>query len=142
MVEYHGWITLRDTSSHEETNEDRLAVLAALVQQEIERRSAPHRIIGMKTVNANYFVWFAGCTNHWSSDVDDLFELLKFIATQAPGSYGLLYLWDDEDRRHENEFRVWKLAKGTVSEQVDPFLSPCVPTIEDGEEVRQPTTVR
>jgi hypothetical protein len=131
MVEYHGWITLREASS--ETNEDRLVVIAALIQQEIERRNAQHRIIGMKVVNANYIMWFAGCTNHWSSDVDDIFELLRFVATQAPGSYGLLYLWDDEDLQYENEFRVWKLAKGMLSQHADPFLSPCVPTIEDSE---------
>jgi hypothetical protein len=131
MVEYHGWLTLRDATV--ESDEERLTAKAASVEIEIERRIAQHRIIGMRVVNANYFLWFAGCTNHWSNDVDDIFELLRFIATHAPGSYGLLYLWDDEDSENENAFRVWRLAKGVLSEHPDPFLSPCLPTIEESE---------
>lgn len=128
MVEYHGWITVRPPAH--EVDDDGLASVAAMVRREIERRNAPHRILGMKIVNANCMVWFAGCTNHWATDVDDAFEFLKVVAANAPGSYGILYLWDDEDPKHENDFRVWRLAKGALSEHTDPFLSPCIPVIE------------
>ena len=44
-------------------------------------------------------------------------------------------MWDAEDHRRgrnfENEFRVWKLAKGNLEECDDPFLSPRIPTIEE-----------
>jgi Immunity protein 7 len=131
MVEYHGWITLRDSTV--ETDESRLARIAAFVQKEIEPKNTQHRLLGMKVVNGNYFLYFAGCANHRSLEVDETFDLIRHIANKAPGSYGLLYIWDDEDAKNENAFRVWKLAKGILSEEADPFLSPCLPTIEDFE---------
>jgi hypothetical protein len=131
MVEYHGWITLCDSTV--ESDESHLARIAEFVQKEIEQRNTQHRLLGMKVVNANYFLYFAGCPNHRSLEVDDTFELIRQIAGMAPGSYGLLYVWDDEDSKNENAFRVWKLAKGILSEETDPFLSPCLPTIEDSE---------
>lgn len=42
-----------------------------------------------------------------------------------PGSYGLLYIHDDEDDKdeidHSNEFVVWKLARGHLNQEKDPF---------------------
>jgi Immunity protein 7 len=53
-------------------------------------------------------------------------------ATQAKSvSYGLLYTRDDEDPAHEHTFRVFVLARGTLTERADPFLSPFVPGVED-----------
>ncbi|WP_255297566.1 Imm7 family immunity protein [Leptospira kirschneri] len=44
------------------------------------------------------------------------------------GSYGLLYIHDEEDDKneidHSNEFVVWKLARGHLNQEKDPFLSP------------------
>jgi hypothetical protein len=85
----------------------------------------------MRVINGTHVLWLAGCTNHWGSDIDDVMELLQVAGEQAEGSYGLLYVWDDEDAVHENVFRVWRLAKGVLSEHPDPFLSPCIPIIED-----------
>src|SRR5215467_2984439 len=48
-----------------------------------------------------------------------------------PGSYGLLYVWDDESNQHPNEFRVFKLARGRVTEHSDVLLSPVIPALED-----------
>ncbi|WP_061270413.1 Imm7 family immunity protein [Leptospira interrogans] len=46
-----------------------------------------------------------------------------------PGSYGLLYIQDEID--HSNEFVVWKLARGHLNQEKDPFLSPCISSIEN-----------
>lgn len=68
-------------------------------------------------------------------------EVLEWIASNGPGSYGLVYIHDDEDAGdgarsrgrsgvdHTNEFRVWRLLDGKVEELDDPFLSPIVPRI-------------
>jgi hypothetical protein len=73
--------------------------------------------------------------NHRSSS---LWELMDWIAENGPGSYGLIYVWDDEDnghgrevriQDHSNEFRVWRILNGKVEEFADPFLSPIVPVI-------------
>jgi succinate dehydrogenase hydrophobic anchor subunit len=130
MVEYHGWITLRE-STHD-IDDGRLDAIAATIQGKISGIQAEHTIRGMKVVNATYMIWLGGCTNHWSSDEEEAFELFRFVASLAPGSYGLLYVWDDEaQNEQENMFRVWRLARGFLTQHADPFLSPCIPTLED-----------
>jgi hypothetical protein len=57
-------------------------------------------------------------------------DLFKWIAAELPHSYGLLYAHDDEALGQENEFRVWRLARGEIEERPDPFLSPYIPTVE------------
>ena len=50
----------------------------------------------------------------------------------APGSYGLLYLHDDEDTNgFHNAFQVFVLSKGNFILCKDPFLSPYIPRVED-----------
>lgn len=72
-----------------------------------------------------------GLRNHRYEPVIGLF---RWVATELPDSYGLLYIHDDEDSsRGEdfgNEFRVWRLALGKFEELSDPFLSPVIPTVE------------
>jgi len=60
----------------------------------------------------------AGSHNH-GADVVDFYER---VASAAPGSYGVLYLHDDErsvgDR---NKWQVYVLRRGEVTEHADPF---------------------
>ena len=52
----------------------------------------------------------------------------------ADSSYGLIYLYNDEDiNGKQNQFQVFSLARGIVKENKDPFLSLIIPTIEDEE---------
>lgn len=66
---------------------------------------------------------------------EDIIDLYQWVAENLPGSYGLLYIHDDEDCYGEadntNRFVVWKLARGILTKEEDSFLSPCIPTIED-----------
>ena len=50
--------------------------------------------------------------------------LIEFIANQSKGSYGLVFVHDDEDERAELSFKVWRILDGKVTEHDDPFLSP------------------
>ena len=72
-----------------------------------------------------------GHNNHRNEPVVDLF---RWLAENARGSYGLLYIHDDEDFKrgsdYTNRFRVWKLTLGQLEELDDPFLSPYMPTVE------------
>jgi len=75
----------------------------------------------------------AGCANHKSQDVVEIFELLTLIKEIATGSYGILYVREDEDPSGKtNEFNIWALKRGQLVEETDKHLSPCMPTIEDG----------
>ena len=73
-----------------------------------------------------------GLRNH---RYEPVIELFRWMAAELPGSYGLLYVHDDEDGRRGsefgNEFRVWRLARGRCEEMADPFLSPYIPTVEE-----------
>ena len=44
-----------------------------------------------------------------------MFELYKKIGKMAEGSYGLIYLYDDEDEGKENEFQVRGIIFKSVS---------------------------
>jgi hypothetical protein len=68
-----------------------------------------------------------GLRNHLYEKIIDLY---RWLAENAPGSYGLLYIHDDESN-FDNEFRILRLARGKLSEESDPFLSPVIPTVED-----------
>ncbi len=46
------------------------------------------------------------------------------------GSYGLLYVHDDETKINSDVFVVYKLARGKFERIVDTFLSPLIPTVE------------
>lgn len=90
--------------------------------------------------NVSGVLLFASSTNHRCSPPTAI-ELLHWLAENGPGSYGLVYVHDDEDdgergrlygrvsADHSNEFRVWRLVGGMVEELGDPFLSPIVPLI-------------
>ncbi len=126
MFEYHGWVTLAD--SPQATDDHNLDRFLPELKQKIKILDDDFGVIGIKKININYQVWFMGCRNHRQEWVLDLF---CFIAQRSRGSYGLLYIWDDEHPEYDNQFRVWRMAKGQVDTLKDAFLSPCIPTIEE-----------
>ncbi len=104
MYEYHGWLSLRESPS------------------EIDGGKLGQSIVRIEQLIAEF-------SNHKS---DCTLKLFKQIATEAPGTYGVLFIWDDEDLSGlSNAFQVWKLARGNAVQVADTLLSPCVPTIED-----------
>lgn len=87
--------------------------------------------------NSTGILQFCVSRNHRASTV---WEMIDWIATNGPGSYGLFYVQDDEDgpgntahgrgtSDFSNVFRVHRIASGQVTELDDPFLSPIVPLI-------------
>lgn len=82
-------------------------------------------------MNGVPFLHLAGEPNHcgtWGTAILGIFERVGQI---APGSYGLLYVRDDESNQYPNEFRVFRLARGQVTEHPDVLLSPVIPSVED-----------
>ena len=132
MFEFHGWVSVRsDTYEIDAEPDDKL--LAALKAQ----IATFEKVSGMVAVHLDthlngslHSLTVAGLTNHRFEPAMDLFE---WIAEHGPGSYGLLYVWDQEDGRadYAHGFRVWRLSRGRLKEVSDPFLSPCIPTVED-----------
>lgn len=78
---------------------------------------------GQTTIN------FSGLRNHYYSEP---IEILEWIKENAPYSYGLLFIHDDEDSENEDNFVVYRLARQEIKIIKDNILSPYIETIERG----------
>lgn len=132
MYEFHGWATIRETPHLvEEENLDKVIDSVKLFIKSLNWTSGG--ALDVRPVNGEYHMSVSGFTNHKGKDAEDVLSLYQFLAQNAPGSYGILYVRDDEDRNgHDNRFQVLVLARGVLKEREDPFLSPYVPMVEDG----------
>ncbi|WP_392551928.1 Imm7 family immunity protein [Orbus wheelerorum] len=66
--------------------------------------------------------------------IENKYQLINTPKVQISAIYyGLLHLKNDESDDAFNEFGFFVLARGKIRKEKDPFLSPCIPTIEDGE---------
>ncbi len=130
MIELHGWVTIRETYkvTFEEDNE---GIFIEMIKKEIKNLSwfKPQ----IKILNGEWFLEFTIFANRKNSQTEEVFKLYNRIGELAEGSYGLIYLYDDEDVGKENQFQVFSLSKGSIKEFRDSYLSPIVPTIEDAE---------
>lgn len=132
MFELHGWVTLRETSSISFDEEENISLLVESIRIEIAKLCwfKPE----IKAKNGEYFIEFTIFCNRINPQVLEVFKLYKKIGQIAKGSYGLIYLYNDEDTHgKENMFQVFSMVRGVVDEKRDPFLSPIIPTLEDAD---------
>lgn len=131
MYEFHGWVSIRETPSV--VDEERLDEIIDSIKLFIKNLNwATGGILDVQAVNGEYHLSVSGFTNHKGKDAEDVLKLYRFIAQKAPGSYGILYTRDDEDPSgNDNRFQVLVLARGSLVEHEDPFLSPFVTVVED-----------
>ena len=130
MFEFHGWASIL-YHTHD---------IDFALQNECWNKLEHHvskldkTLVHLQRYNGCDSLFIAGQHNHRASG-EYVFDLFRWVAKNAPGSYGLLYIRDDEDMNRganfANEFRVWRLCRGRLTEESDPFLSPIVPTVED-----------
>lgn len=129
MVKLHGWAALR--GNHLADNEDEHKQIVSTLKQEIKKLGIAENLLGIHYCNGEAFLTATKFTNHFSGDIRGIIDLYKLIAKEAPGSYGLLYLHDDEDANGlSNAFQVYVLSKGTLKLHNDTFLSPYFTTVE------------
>lgn len=131
MVEVHSWITLRET--YKVVDDDNIEALIKQINDEIEKIEYPQ--IQIKVNNGNYYIEFSVYTNHMSSDINDLIVFFGTVGKIAEGSYGLLYIRNDEDSHNYNSFIIHRLARGKVQILQDAMLSPVVPILEDEDDL-------
>ncbi|KDN80810.1 Imm7 family immunity protein [Kitasatospora cheerisanensis] len=132
MFEYHGWVTVRESAAAEDdedftTERARLRRLVAGIEERA-RQVGGHGLLDVRWINGEPFVQLAGFANHRDPGIPEFF---REVGARAPGSYGLLYVHDDEDRAHPEGFVVHRMVRGRVSEHQDALLSPCIPVLED-----------
>jgi hypothetical protein len=132
LYEDHGWATLRQSWGDEDGEEEQIRTIAENLRQFLAERQWGTGLIDLRAVNGQYLFSMAGATNHRPTSPHDPVDWLRYVGQVAPGSYGTLYIWDDEDQGgFSNAFQVYVMARGQVRQHKDPFLSPCIPIIED-----------
>ncbi|GHU60481.1 hypothetical protein AGMMS49975_29510 [Clostridia bacterium] len=132
MYEYHGWATLRETYLNEDNFDEKIDEIVSVIKSRIDEIGIDNGLLDLRTVNGAYQLHLSGLLNHKGKRVYEIFDLYDLIAKTAVGSYGILYVFDDEDDNgHENEFQCYVLAKGKFTKRIDSFLSPYTPTVEE-----------
>jgi len=127
MFEYHGWITLQSTAEALDDEPPlRLGEIEALVDE-----FADYALMDLRPMNGTYFIHLGGNPNRRGQHGGAVVAFFAEIGRLAPGSYGLLYIYDNEDPELPLRFRVHRLARGTVTEHADHLLSPVIPILED-----------
>ena len=129
MLELHGWLTISETYKDEDkyTNES----LENIMRQVTRIIESSGTQLTLRYMNGTTFLTAQLYANHRTKETDNIIETYKSVAKAATGSYGIIYLRDDEDTRHYNEFQIFIFKKGECIHKTDDIFSPCIPTIED-----------
>ncbi|SMF90177.1 Immunity protein 7 [Paenibacillus uliginis N3/975] len=130
MYEYHGWATIRESSSFEDDDE-KYSLIVQEIRKYFDGLEWPSGVLDLRAVNGDYQVWIAGLNNHKPVTKHNPIEVLRKVGELAPGSYGVLYVRDSDDAELFNEFKIYTLIRGEIMDHNDPFLSPFIPKIED-----------
>ena len=134
MYEFHAWVGLSDSTF--ESDYDQIDVVVAQLSELIGKRVDPGWSavsFAVRNFNGQYFFVANGSVNRRRDEAALLEELLALIVTSLPGSWGLVYDRDDAMPvpPGPNAYRARVIARGAISEQPDPFLTPINPIIED-----------
>lgn len=130
MVEVHGWITLRYSDYHSVDSEQNdfiyrfkqflLKYCDWVLDGEIgslTRRNG----LDCFALNVQH--------NHPGKPFYPV-DIFTWAAENSTGSYGILYVYDDENEAHLNDFQVFVLKRGSLIKSSDPFLSPYLEEVE------------
>jgi hypothetical protein len=134
MFEFHGWATIRDRGSWES---DEQAMFVDDPDPETVGKirtlmgafdGVSNHVTDLRQANGEWHLWIAGSHNHCDQRVVEFFGA---VARSALGSYGVLYVYDDEAGSNANSWVPWVMKRGQVRAEQDTFLSPHIGTVED-----------
>lgn len=131
MYEFHGWFGIAETP--EESDAGSLDSGINDLRAKVGQAEWATGDISLRVHNGEYFLLANGLVNRRRDEAEELHNLLRYVATRFPGSWGLLYerSSDMEEPPGQGAFRVHVMAKGEIHVRLDPFLSPVNPVIED-----------
>lgn len=131
MYEFHGWIGIAEST--EEADAGNLTRLLDELREFLAQIDHDGWLLDLSFLGGQPFLTTAGLVNRMRDEARDVERIFGFVAQRLPGSYGLLYerAADLPVPPGPGAFRVRVLARGDLVERLDPFLSPCQPTIED-----------
>jgi hypothetical protein len=128
VFEWHGWATIvaspgvEDDAAAEARQRDAEARVARVIGG---AAGVANETLDVRSANGSVHIWMAGSHNHRDETVTDLF---RSVAEAAPGSYGVMYVLDDDVSC------TWEhlvMRRGTVSREADTSLSPHIGVVED-----------
>lgn len=129
MIEINGWVSIHITADGEEDS-DKLKEVISIINRKIQDIAAFNQFFEIKAMNGCYTLYIGLNHNHDNGYYDSIHQLSNDIGKIAPGSYGLIYVRNDEDFSDFNKFKVLRIAKGVVTNEEDNLISPCSPIIE------------
>ena len=130
MIELHGWLSIVETYEDEDLlSQSELEDISKAVKDIISKSDCG---IELQYMNGFPYINTLYCSNHRTKQVDEIIETYKRVSETATGSYGVIYIRDDEDPVLYNAFQVYIFKRGRCISKVDTDFSPCIPTIEDG----------
>lgn len=132
MLEFHAWITIRETYEVKDDEEEGISQILQKIRDNAE--SLKWNKPEIKARNGEWYIELSLFANRKTEEITELLEFFSDIAQNAIGSYGLIYMLDDEDvNGRDNEFQVYSISRGKLHEQRDSFLSPFIPIVEDAD---------
>ena len=127
MFEFHGWVTVNEGACEAEDSEEARNIAVGKLHELIAARTDGWSLAELRQFNGQDFLLLHGFRNHYQPWVAELFEITGVL---APGSYGALYVRDDEDPSYANEMQVLIMRRGKVVRHKDELFSPCIPVLE------------
>lgn len=128
MIELHGWLSISETYENEDLFS--LSELESISQKVKDIVLKNDCGIELQYMNGFPFITTLICSNHRTEQIDKIIDTYQNIAEIATGSYGVIYIRDDEDVVHYNEFQIYIFKRGKCINKVDTDFSPCIPNIE------------
>jgi hypothetical protein len=131
MFEWHGWATIVASAGAEDdvqAEAQQRVVEAQVAQAVADAEDVPNETLDLRRANGSLHLWLAGSHNHRSETVIDLF---RAVARLAPGSYGVMYVLDDDVA---DMWERWVMRRGSVTREADTSLSPHIGMVEDSGE--------
>ena len=124
MIYYFGWIDIRFDTESQNNSSGRPGGIHEIktVIAEYERYI---QLCLLKSFNGMDTLTISAFHNHDNSYSDEILALYQKIGELSPESYGLLFVRFPEDVNRNNEFFVYRLAKGSLTKHKDNLLSPC-----------------
>lgn len=130
VIDYYGRIVVLDSPG--EGDDMALEAIGTWLSRQLAVLEPGPDLLDVRWLDGTPVFTFSGLRDPGGDFFDDLLLVVQLLAVRAPGSYGTVHCHDDDlTHPYKNEFRVFVVARGRVTEQADPFLSPVVPTVED-----------
>jgi hypothetical protein len=129
FVLYNGWISI--STSSDEQSFDELTKVVSELNAYIDSLTLKYHLCEIRTFNLERILLIGGSHNHDVGYNDQIVRLLNKVAELAPASHGVVYIRWPDDIFIGNEYKIYKMVRGKITFESDPFFSPCRPVIED-----------